>query len=99
MKMHALIRSALRQVWWRRSPKRQAAVKAWRLNGKRCAICGVKHDKPQIDHITPVGPTPGSRLGQSASWDILIARLFDGELQALCEVCHRVKTLQERRSA
>lgn len=100
------IRSALRQKSRRWPPVYQALADARRpsenTNNKRlkweyiCASC--KQWKPQkevaVDHITPAGSLK--------SYDDLpgfVRRLFceiDG-LQVLCDECHSIKTLQERK--
>lgn len=65
-----------------------------------CYVC--KHTFPRkvitIDHIDPVGPTPGSKLApEGLTWDTFIQRLFcsASNLGTICETCHREKTNAE----
>lgn len=89
---HSLIRSALRKIWlW--SNTRRAALKRAKWNGTRfwrCSECHLPTEKPEVDHVIPVGPTPGARGSGDASWDSLIKNLFCGEegLRVLCHSCH-----------
>ena len=48
--------------------------------------------KVEIDHMRPVGATPGSRNAtHETTWDGLIERLFcpSNMLRALCRDCHK----------
>lgn len=97
---HGHIRSALRKLWmW--SPQRRAALKRAKWNGTkfyRCQECHLPTEKPEVDHKIPCGPTPGSKFGASASWDIFINRLFTSEagLRVLCKPCHANITEAQR---
>ena len=90
---HAKIRGALRKIWlW--SPQRRAALKRAKWNGTRfyrCQECHLPTEKPEVDHVVPVGKTPGAKGALDASWDFLIARLFVHEdgLRVLCRPCHQ----------
>lgn len=94
---HAKIRNALRKLWqW--SPERHAAKRSARAfpGVYVCAECRcMRRDKEvDIDHVDPVGPTPGSRLGKETSWDEFMTRLFcpaEG-LRVVCKSCHQKKT-------
>jgi len=92
---HARIRNELRRLWWRYSPERKDAKKRARVQRGvyKCEACGGITGKVEVDHITDVGPTPGSKKGQAATWDGLMQRLFcsqDG-LRAICTRCHQGK--------
>lgn len=96
--LHSRIRSALRQVWqW--SPERREALSASRISrgNYQCATCRNLFAATQIeiDHIIPVGRTPGARGSDpSDTWDRFVKRLFCApeNLQVLCEPCHKAKT-------
>ncbi len=65
-----------------------------------CYVCKSECPRKEIniDHIDPVGPTPGSKLApDSLTWDTFIDRLFcaAGNLGTICEKCHRAKTNAE----
>lgn len=91
------IRGALRKLWlW--SPMRRDAMKRAKVAPKAylCEDCRRLTPDPEVDHLEPVGATPGARGADLATWDGLITRLFcspDG-LRVLCKSCHL-----ERRSA
>lgn len=78
--------SALRRVWMY-SPMRVEALKRCELKALkawRCAECERYTEKPQVDHIIPVG---------SGDWNSRIERLFcdASGLQVLCKECHKKK--------
>ncbi len=92
---HALVRSVLRKLWWQRSDlRREAKRRARVLRGTyRCELCNGLTSRPEIDHVKPVGPTPGSKRAKPEhTWDGFMDRLFNGELQAICSRCHTAKT-------
>ncbi len=65
-----------------------------------CASCGArfKQKDVQLDHVIPVGPTPGSKLAPpDMTWDRFIARLFcsPDNLKVVCKPCHKRKTASE----
>ncbi len=67
----------------------------------KCYVCAgeFKRDESSIDHIDPVGPTPGSKYApESLTWDAFIKRLFCPleNLACICETCHTAKTQAER---
>lgn len=94
---HGAIRSATRKLWlW--SPQRREAKKAAKLSPGiyLCASCqrATKDKDTEIDHVVPIGPTPGSRNARNVTWDQWLARLFcpaDG-LRVLCRGCHDERT-------
>ncbi len=91
---HGLIRSALRKLWWERSDIRKAAKNASRVSRGQylCAKCGGLTKKPELDHVCPVGATPGSKRSKPEdTWDVFMDRLFNGEIQTLCRDCHLAK--------
>lgn len=99
---HAKIRSALRSLWWKSSPARTEAKRRARIERGlyRCEDCGSLTKDPEVDHLVPVGRTPGAKGAEGSTWDGLIARLFcpaDG-LQILCPTCHTAKTKAGRAS-
>lgn len=91
----------MRLLWWRYDEGRKEAVKAARISrGRyRCADCRTELGLRdiEVDHIFPVGPTPGSRLGKGLTWDVFMERLFvpANGLQILCSWCHMKKTLDK----
>lgn len=80
----AYIKSHLRKIW-RWSPQRRLCLKA-----KQCCKCRSR-GKLFADHISPV---VGTREGFT-DWNTYIFRLFTGELQPLCETCHKEKSKTE----
>ncbi len=86
------IRSALRKIWkW--SPERKEVQDRCRIiRGRyKCEKCGLVFPKIDIDHIIPVGCTPGSnRDKDNRTWDSFIKALFCdiNNLQGLCTSCH-----------
>ncbi len=103
-KFWAFLRSGLRAKWTRWPPKYEVLRKAKRPyvgENKRqkhefqCAHCGLWHPQKNVtvDHMIPAG--------QLRSWEDLpgfAERLFCSadKLQVLCDVCHAVKTKEER---
>lgn len=86
--------AAARKVW-RWSPERREVKKS-----KGCKKCGIKFDeknKPEIDHIEPIGKAPREFNG----WDDYYKRLFvpAKKMQALCHKCHVEKSRLERKNA
>lgn len=63
----------------------------------RCAVCQklFKPTELEIDHITPVGPAPGTRNApDNLTWEQFLEKMFCGpeNLQCVCKTCHRKKT-------
>lgn len=93
---HAKIRSALRKLWLWSATRREAKSNARVQRGLyQCAECGLLASDVEIDHIVPVGATPGSKNSADAdTWDSFMHKLFcdvDG-LRAVCKHCHNRKT-------
>ena len=68
----------------------------------KCTICDkeYKRNEVDIDHVEPVGPTPGSQLAPpELTWDMFIARMFCGpeNLRIVCKPCHKEHTMQDMR--
>jgi len=68
-----------------------------------CEVCGKGDFKApkefQVDHISPVGGTPGTRdTPKWWSWDIYINRLFcdADQMQGICTNCHICKTVKDK---
>lgn len=93
---HAQIRNAVRKLWLWSAARREALKRAKVVGFKLylCDGCGRGTPKPDVDHIEPVGPTPGSRMSRGETWDDFMRRMFVGAdgLQVLCGECHRQKT-------
>lgn len=98
------IRSALRKVWWMYGGARKEALKRAKMGAMRgyyrCEACHLPTKKPDVDHVTALGVTPGSKLDfdGKASWHTLIERLFcaaDG-LRVLCKSCHSNRTKSQK---
>jgi hypothetical protein len=67
----------------------------------KCYVCAGEFPRGSIaiDHIEPVGPTPGSKYDRiGLTWDSFIKRLFCdvSNLSTICETCHADKTKRER---
>lgn len=99
-KTRTRIRSALRKISRWTEAIKNTRKKAWKRRGVyECEECGKEVKKVEIDHLIPVGPTPGSRLApEGYTWDEFIGRLFCGEenLRALCKECHSPKTKKDK---
>jgi 5-methylcytosine-specific restriction endonuclease McrA len=91
------IMSAIRKVW-RYSPKRSQAILDATIPEMKeyicCAICSLPERKKlaAVDHIQPIVPVTGFD-----SWDEVIKRLMEGDLQCLCEKCHGEKSKKENK--
>lgn len=96
------IRQMLRRAW-SKDPKRYEALKNAKKKYKGdnprqkfeyvCAHCkkGFKQNEVSVDHIIPCGSfLKREQLGEWAD------RLFYGDLQVLCKVCHNKKTKEDR---
>lgn len=92
-KMHSQIRSALRKLFmWS-----ETRHKVFKQSGKICSVCKGEFLRKdlQVDHIQPVGPTPGTKnAGPDTTWDVFINRMFCDEsgLRVVCVGCHNKKT-------
>lgn len=93
------LRSALRLIW-SRSAERRAILKAVTIddteNGKgfNCPVCG--RDWPiqmaEVDHEPPIGTLESWRDTVT-----FIDKMFFGPQRAICKLCHKKKTAQQRR--
>lgn len=98
------LRSALRLIW-SRSAERRAIIKAACLaypavehGGNalfKCPVC-VKVwpiQMAEVDHIEPIGTL---ELTKITEW---VDRLFHSSQRAICKLCHRKKTNEDRKNA
>ena len=97
-KSRVLIIATLRRVS-KFSPEAKKVVKRatvgnWKYRCEQCSkIVGFK--QYDIDHIEPVGITPGSRNDKEGrTWDSYIKALFCSaeNLRLICKPCHKKKT-------
>ncbi len=66
----------------------------------KCYVCEGEFPRKEvsIDHVSPVGPTPGSKLAPpELTWDTFIDRMFCSaeNLAIICHTCHHEKTQRE----
>ena len=90
----SFIISALRSKTLHWKPISETRKKARISKGLyRCANCGRAVKKVCIDHINPIVGYSGFN-----NWDSYINNMFceEGNLQALCENCHAIKTKIEK---
>jgi len=85
------------------SPERYEAEKRAKVGRGiwQCCDCMalVKRGKFQIDHVVPVGVTPGSKLDKdNRTWDDFMRALFcpAENLRLICKPCHNEKTLADK---
>ena len=93
------LRSAIRLIW-SRSAERRAILKAATIddpeNGKgfSCPVCN--RDWPiqmaEVDHEPPIGTLESWRDTVN-----FIDKMFYGPQRAICKLCHKKKTAQQRR--
>lgn len=67
----------------------------------KCYVCKLEFPRKfiSIDHLIPVGPTPGSKYDfAKRTWDNFISALFCPieNLACICDDCHSTKTKNER---
>ena len=79
------LKSAIRRIW-RWSKQRRECLKT-----DKCAQCKSKSKVLFADHIHPVVDT---KTGFK-DWNTYIDRMFNGDLQPLCEQCHKAKSNKE----
>jgi 5-methylcytosine-specific restriction endonuclease McrA len=101
-KIRTQIRSALRKIWsWGSEEKKQTIKRARKGIGKyECEVCNKIVKKIEVDHIVPIGATPGSRVStKEDTWDSFINKLFcsTDNLQGICSKCHKEKTKSDRK--
>ncbi len=98
------IRAALRDVY-RYSPMRKEAIKSVILalpdikDGFVCPVCkkGWPIQMADVDHEPPLGALTQFVGHQSDCIGPWAARLFNGQVQVLCKLCHKRKTALQRR--
>lgn len=85
------LRAAIRDVWRYSYARKLCETRCLDTGGfPRCENCGKKVPKIQVDHVLPCG-------------DVLshgyIERMFcpSTGLQALCPVCHKIKTKDDKK--
>lgn len=93
------LRSAIRLIW-SRSTERRAILKAAEIKGPygikdfHCPICG--RDWPiqmaEVDHEPPIGTLESWRDTVK-----FIEKMFFGPQRAICKICHKKKTAQQRK--
>lgn len=84
-RIYAYVLHHLRLAWRYYSQARKEC-----LASGQCRLCKSK-EKIYADHVEPViNPAFGFE-----GWDVLYKRMFTGELQPLCEGCHKAKTKAE----
>ena len=90
----AIIIAHLRRIGYRNTTYKAAMSSAHRGYGQwQCCQCKKITDRKDLhgDHIQPVvDPALGF-----TNWDSYIERLFMGQIQPLCKVCHKAKTKEE----
>lgn len=95
------LRSALRLIW-SRSAERRAILKAAQYTAGhtthyyafKCPVCSVEYpiQMAEVDHEPPIGTL--------ASWRdtvTFLEKMFYGPQRAICKLCHKTKTAQQRR--
>lgn len=92
------LRSALRLIW-SRSAERRAILKAASENIREytsflCPICKVNYpiQMAEVDHEPPIGT-----LESWKDTSKFIEKMFFGPQRAICKLCHKKKTAEQRR--
>jgi len=93
------LRSAIRLIW-SRSAERRAILKVATKDKTSpfpwftCPICDVDYpiQMAEVDHEPPIGP-----LEHWLDTSQFIKKMFFGPQRAICKLCHKVKTAQQRR--
>lgn len=96
------LRSALRLIW-SRSAERRGILKQAVLSGVgydyptpsfECPICKKvwPMQMAEVDHIEPLGVLDRTKITE---W---VDRLFNSPQRAVCKLCHRQKTQQDRKN-
>lgn len=95
------LRSALRLIWSRSAERRAilkaaqfAAGKTTRYYAFKCPVCQVEYpiQMAEVDHIEPIGVL---ELTKITEW---VDKLFHSPQRAICKLCHRIKTTQDRKA-
>ena len=91
------LRSSVRKAWMWSVVRRECLSKARiRLGVYLCASCAEETPAKEIkvDHIIPFAPVQG--LNNLEDWGEALVRLYDPDNhQALCTLCHTLKTKEE----
>lgn len=93
------LRSAIRLIW-SRSAERRAILKAATFTNSclgsvfRCPVCDKVWPLPmaEVDHEPPVGA-----LASYKQTSEFIEKMFFGPQRAICKICHKQVTAQQRR--
>jgi len=99
--LRGMVVSALRRVSLftkeREEVLKRAQVGRWKYRCEECKkVVGFK--AYDIDHIKPVGTTPGSRNDKDGrTWDDYLKALFcpAENLRLICKPCHKKKTFKK----
>lgn len=94
----AKFRSAIRLIW-SRSAERKAHIKGAIIEGpgENCFICPLcnqtwPYQMADVDHEPPIG-----QLNSIDELTDFTKRMFYGPQRAICKLCHKKKTAQQRR--
>lgn len=94
----AKFRSAIRLIWSRSAERKMIIKDATRDNGGikafTCPICE-RHwpiQMADVDHEPPIG-----QLNSIDELSDFTKRMFYGHQRAICKLCHKKKTAQQRR--
>lgn len=94
------LRSAIRLIWSRSKERREILKAAQFTVGHtthyyafKCPVCAVEYpiQMAEVDHIEPVGTL---ELDHLTEW---VKKMFYSPQRALCKLCHRQKTTQDRK--
>lgn len=106
--VEAALRAAIRRVWFYgqyEGAARKAALARAKIKGHAfycCEVCQAVTRKPEVDHRTPVGKTPGVGFlaCDNDAWENFMTRMFCPAIQldVLCAACHRERTNLQRSS-
>ena len=95
------LRSAIRLIWSRSKERREILKAAQFVAGKtthyyafKCPVCKIEYpmQMAEVDHEPA--------LGTFDDWHTVedyINRMFFGPQRAICKLCHKIKTAQQRR--
>ena len=92
------LRSAIRLIWSRSSERRMILKAAEReqvgMKGFDCPVCQTFWPMPmaEVDHEPPIGTLENWRDTVK-----FIEKMFFGPQRAICKLCHKQKTAQQRK--
>jgi hypothetical protein len=95
------LRSAIRLIWSRSKERREILKQAIldrpltkSLPEFRCPICDKEWpiQMAEVDHEPPIGT-----LESWKDTNVFIEKMFFGPQRAICKLCHKKKTAQQRR--